>query len=326
MNYRSIAQLSDQVLTWSRHLHQDFDLIVGVPRSGLLVANLFALYRNLPFTDVEGLFEGRVLATGRRFLADSAQAEPGKRLKVLVLDDSVWGGRTMQELKERIAAASLPHKVCYGAVYVRPGAEQHVDFYCEVLEVPRIFEWNVLQSRKLVNFCLDIDGVLCSRPSKEARQDSSRYEEFLATAPPLFLPTKKVGWLVTSRSEKYRALTEEWLARHAVEYGELIMRENGAPRISDAHGVVKAEAYRRTGAELFIESSLTQSLQIANLSLKPVFCVDTMQIVYPMSTPRDRFGTATSESRKQRLAKSLRKRLRAAGQKIVAQFKPAGRM
>ena len=57
MNYRSIAQLAASVSRWSMSLPGDIDLVVGVPRSGLLAANLLALYRNLPFTDLEGYCE-----------------------------------------------------------------------------------------------------------------------------------------------------------------------------------------------------------------------------------------------------------------------------
>lgn len=312
MNYRSIAQLSDQILSWSATLPKHFDLIVGVPRSGMLAANLLALYRNIPFTDVEGLFEGRIIATGRRFNGDGRKDPFTDRLKVLIVDDSVWGGTTMRDLKQKVSAASLPHEIYYGAVYVRPGTERIVDYYCEVLDLPRIFEWNILQSRRLANFCVDIDGVLCPQPTREVRQDTARYEEFLACVDPLHLPTKKVGWLVTSRADRYRALTEEWLAKHGVEYGELVMMETAekeAGRGVRASGAFKAEVYMGTRAELFIESSLTQSIQIANLSLRPVFCVDTMQMVYPGNLPQDRL-TAPSASGLWRRVDALRRRLR----------------
>jgi len=45
-------------------LGDDIDLIVGIPRSGLLVANLMVLHRNLPMTDVIGLHDGRLTDTG----------------------------------------------------------------------------------------------------------------------------------------------------------------------------------------------------------------------------------------------------------------------
>ncbi len=66
MNYRSVADLNLAIKRWMVKLPKDFDLIVGIPRSGLLVANLLALYLNKPLTDVEGLLEGRILSAGPR--------------------------------------------------------------------------------------------------------------------------------------------------------------------------------------------------------------------------------------------------------------------
>jgi orotate phosphoribosyltransferase len=314
MNYRSFAQLADRVLSWSRSLPQDIDLVVGIPRSGFLPANLLSLYRNLPLTDVEGLLEGRQIAAGRRFLETNGGRQGEAPRRVLVLDDSVWGGKTMERVRARIGAAGLPHRIEYGAVYMRPGSEGAVDHYAELVDVPRLFEWNILHARKLDRFCLDIDGVLCRDPDAAVNDDGPRYREFLCGAEPIYLPSRPVGWLVTSRLEKYRAETEEWLARHGVEYGELIMLDLPDPsmrRRTKLHGAFKAEVYQRTGAELFYESSLSQAILIANTALKPVLCVDTMQMIYPDSLPRDRFALppTTASGRAGQVAGRLWQRL-----------------
>ena len=64
MEYRTVAQLDDAVVSWLADLPRDIDIVAGIPRSGLLVANLLALHLNLPKTDVAGLEEGRVIASG----------------------------------------------------------------------------------------------------------------------------------------------------------------------------------------------------------------------------------------------------------------------
>ena len=48
MNYRNIDDLNHCILQHLSILPRDFDLIVGVPRSGMFPANLLALYLNLP--------------------------------------------------------------------------------------------------------------------------------------------------------------------------------------------------------------------------------------------------------------------------------------
>ncbi|WP_287086264.1 hypothetical protein [Mesorhizobium sp.] len=46
---------------------------------------------------------------------------------------------------------------------------------------------------------------------KNQVDDGPAYEKFLSEALPLFGPTRKIGWLVTSRLEKYRNHTGAWL-------------------------------------------------------------------------------------------------------------------
>jgi orotate phosphoribosyltransferase len=308
MNYRSVAQLSDQVLQWSGRMPHHFDLIVGVPRSGLLVGNLLALYRNLPLTDVEGLIEARTIATGRRPLRPGREGSD-RPLRVLVVDDSVRRGDALREVRERIRDAGVPHQVEYGAVYVVPGAEKHVDFHCEVLDDPRVFEWNILHHERLTRACVDLDGVVSGgvRPGTEPTGQAAA-----AALAPRYVPTRGVGWLVTARSEEDREPTEGWLKAHGICYRELIMLgvpQNTARDETFCEAAAKAEVYRRTGAELFIERSLHQAVQIANIALKPAFCFDTMQMVYPGTRPYDRY-TAPRSSPVQTGFDSLRRQLR----------------
>ena len=52
MNYRNIRDLNNIILKKLSIIPRDFDLIVGVPRSGMLPANLLSLYLNRPYTDI----------------------------------------------------------------------------------------------------------------------------------------------------------------------------------------------------------------------------------------------------------------------------------
>ena len=328
MNYRSVAQLSDQILDWSKDLPTDFDLVVGIPRSGLLAATLLALYQNLPLTDLDGFIEGRLLTPGSRpnmrigttrsSLYDSGTAVDlsVNRLKVLVVDDSIRSGQTLDSTKERIRAAGLPHEVYFGVVYVSPTparAKNKVDFYCEELSLPRIFEWNILHSWVLSDSCVDIDGVLCRDPLKQEDDDGPLYEAFLRDVQPLHRPAVKIGALVTCRLKKYRAQTEAWLARHGIEYEKLIMMDypdKAARMRAGRHGAYKAEAYKQSGARLFVESELRQAMQIASLSGREVFCVETMQMIYPDATPAQRSKAALHDRHRRDYLKAVREKVR----------------
>jgi orotate phosphoribosyltransferase len=295
MRYRSVAELDEDVIDWLQHLPRDLELIVGIPRSGLLAATLLALHLNLPMTDVEGLIEGRVLQAGSRFTGDVAGLL-GMPRKVLVVDDSILLGRQLESVKKRLHAASLPHTIYYAALYPAPGAERKVDFFFEIVETPRCFEWNVMHHPWVLSkTCMDIDGVLCRDPSSAENDDGAQYRQFLQQADRRYLPTAPIRWLVTARLEKYRSLTEEWLTTNGVEYGELIMMDYpdmAARRAANAYASFKAETYRRTGAILFVESSSALAAEIARQSGKSVFCLETRRMIDPELLPRLRQSTA----------------------------------
>ena len=295
MNFRSVAQLSDQLVGWTKRLPSDIDVVVGIPRSGLLVANLLALYRNLPLADLDGFLHGHCLAAGctrSNPLSGDGSLGPHGYLseprKVLVVDDSVRSGKTIRKTQERIAAAGLAHSVMFGAVYVTAESAGKVDTYCEIVEPPRAFEWNILNHHTLQTSCVDMDGVLCNDPSPHENDDGQSYLEFLRSARPLLRPPYPIGYIVTNRLERYRPQTEAWLQRQRIKYGQLIMLDypdGETRRLFGTYSAHKARVYRNTRAELFIESDVRQAMEIAVLSRKEVLCVDTMQLISPGSLP-----------------------------------------
>jgi orotate phosphoribosyltransferase len=291
MKYRSVSDLDADVVEWLPRLPRDLELIVGVPRSGLLAANLLALHLNLPITDVDGLIEGRVFEPGPRYSNGTIGLLDTPR-HVLVLDDSVLLGHQMERVKERIGAAQLPHTITYAALYPAPGSERHVDFFFEVIGTPRCFEWNVMHHPWVLSkTCMDIDGVLCRDPTPTENDDGPEYRRFLRGTDRRYLPTAPVGWLVTARLEKYRALTEQWLRANGVEYGQLIMMaypDMAARQAANAYASFKAEAYRSSDALLFIESSPSLAADIAQLCGKSVFCLETRTMVQPSVLSRVR--------------------------------------
>lgn len=284
MNYRSVATLNRDLLDWSTRLPKVIDLVVGIPRSGLFVANLLSLYLNLPLTDLEGFVNFRMLDGGQRCPVSSQEHFLKKKRNALVIDDSLFTGSQMQQARDRIHAVNLPHNVYYAAVYVIPENKTMVDFFYECVPWPRIFEWNLMHHGDMRKWCVDIDGVLCRDPTDEENDDGEKYLHFLKNVEPLFMPSVTVGWLVTCRLEKYRLITEGWLAKHGVKYEKLLMMNfpNKAARVAAAsHSVFKADIYKKTAALLFLESSLKQAIEIAKLSGKDVFCIETREMVNP---------------------------------------------
>ena len=280
MNYRSVQDLNRATQKWAGTLPRDVTLVVGVPRSGMFVALLLALYRDLVVTDLDGFIEGRVFAPGARL---SGAPEPSTRWRsgrILVVDDSVAVGDELCRVKQRIAAAGMSGAVEFGAVYVTEESRTLVDHWYEIVSLPRVFEWNIMNHGILGSSCVDIDGVLCRDPSDEENDDGPRYEAFLSTNPPLVVPRPEIGWLVTCRLEKHRARTEDWLRRCGIRYKELVMM-NAPDKAAGRHTQFKADHYRRTGAALFIESSHGQAQEIARITGRSVFCMETREMLEP---------------------------------------------
>jgi len=283
VNYRSVADLNADIRRWIPRLPDNIDVVVGIPRSGMLAANLLALHMNVALTDVAGLCEGRLMQCGRRG-KDRVATNLDQPRQVLVVDDSASSGAQMRQVKAVIRQAGLQHHIRYAAVYVTPQAARSVDFWCVVLPSPRCFEWNVMHHGTLPKWCVDLDGVLCRDPTEEENDDGPRYQEFIRNVPPLVRPTRPIGWVVTCRLEKYRQATEEWLTRHGIRAEHLIMMDfpDKESRIAAGlHAGFKAKVLRESGAQLFVESSERQAIEIARLSGRYVLCVGTGQMIAP---------------------------------------------
>ena len=284
MNYRSIADLSNAVSRNLYRLPSDVDLVVGVPRSGLLAAAIMALALNVPFTDVEGFLTGRLLATGRTRRRNTFDRSLADMSNVVVVDDSISSGELMADVRTKIKAAYPEKKITFCAVYGVRADQPGVDIAFEVVPHPRLFQWNLFHHSLLEQCCVDIDGVLCVDPTDDENDDGNKYIQFLLEAAPMHTPTKKVGYLVTSRLEKYRTQTEAWLQTRGITYGELIMLDLPSKEERQrlgAHGHFKGTVFRHADALLFIESERLQAAEIAKISGKPALCVETQELFSP---------------------------------------------
>jgi orotate phosphoribosyltransferase len=290
LQFRSFKDLNTSIMAALPKLPRNFDLIVGIPRSGMLVANILALHMNIPFTDLEGLLDRRVIMKGRREIRGyPIEKLFDKHIKVLVVDDSVGRGTQMRAAREKIADAKLPHEILYGAVYVTPESLPLVDFAFERIDWGHCFAWNVMHHKLLSDCCVDIDGVICVDPDEREDDDGDEYLKFLVNTKPLFLPKVEIGWLVTGRLEKYRPQTADWLERHGVRYRELLMMDlpdTEAKRKIGGGAPFKSQVYLKTNAALFIESDLREARVIAKRAGQPVLCIPIQEMIYPEFTDR----------------------------------------
>jgi len=279
MYYRNITDLNNILLSRLHILPRDFDLIVGIPRSGMLPANLLALYLNKPYTDLNSFRNGHIYKAGAR----GQFFDISDYKKILVVDDSIASGAAMEKCREDLKELNSTFNISYCAIYVIPGKEKQVDYFFEVVPLPRYFQWNIFNHTTLEKACFDIDGVLCVDPTEDQNDDGEKYLDFILHAPPLFIPGSKIGTIVTSRLEKYRKETEQWLAANHVKYNQLVMLDlpNKEARVkANSHGEHKANTYISANYVLFVESSLHQALEINSITKKPVLCTENFQMIF----------------------------------------------
>lgn len=284
MNFITMEQLNRCIYQNIRKIPRDIDLIVGIPRSGSLVANILALYLNLPYTSIDSyVVKGKLRVGNTRRCADWVQSVEQAK-KVLIVDDSISSGKAIKEAKQMIQQNQMAAQHLYLAVYALENNIHMVDIYFQICHMPRVFEWNYMHSWVLQYSCVDIDGVLCEDPSFFENDDGKRYRKFLLNAEPKLIPTKKVGYIVTARLEKYRKETEEWLKKHGVTYDHLVMMDiaSAKERVKmQGHGKYKGEVFLKTNCSIFIESSYEQAIEICRVAGKQVFCTERNVLITP---------------------------------------------
>jgi uncharacterized HAD superfamily protein/hypoxanthine phosphoribosyltransferase len=281
LSYRSYADMS-RAISENVGILPDVDFVVGIPKSGIVPATMIATVKNVTFLDLDSFLFSQSRRKGRRMQSNGS----GEDLpRVLVVDDSVNTGAEFRRVQKRIAALETDFAVTYCAVFGLPdktkSAPRHI--VLERVPQPRVFQWNYRNHIIAESACFDLDGVLCEDPTAHDNDDGPRYLDFLLNARPLFIPQKQISAIVTSRLEKYREPTMEWLEANGVLYKELIMLDLPSAeerRRLKAHAPFKASVYSTRDDILFVESNHKQALDIALATDKCTIATETDAFFY----------------------------------------------
>lgn len=294
LNYRSINDMNQTIL---RNLHKfphDIDLVVGIPRSGMLPANLIALYLQKPYTDIDSFINGKIYESGER----GQHYKTDRLKKILIVDDSICSGKALNKTKQKLT--DLPQKdnfsILFAAVFATEESRDKVDIFCEIVPWPRVFQWNIFHHISFIpqSFC-DIDGVLCPNPPID--DDGEQYINYIKNAPQLYIPSIEIDTIISCRLEKYRDITETWLKEKNIKYKHLILlnKPNKEARKKwGKHGEYKGHLYKKSECTLFIESSLWEAKIIQKISNKPVFCTETFEMLNTSATKQRFFQNLES--------------------------------
>jgi len=269
MNFKSIKDLSfDIKAKLISKIPKDVGLVIGIPRSGMLPASILATLLGVPLAAIGEV--PKVGARGSLFRA--------KGRKVLLVDDSIYGGAAMQKgLQE---ARNYDCITC--AIYAHPKAINKVDLYAEVLNGPRMFEWNFLGIEATKSYMFDMDGVICTDPAVFDDDGSIYMNEISKGVFPFLLPQVKIHSICTNRIERWRGITEAWLDKHGVLYNDLIMQPYSTAverRKKSFTPEYKALHFNQSNATVFVESHYAQAIEIAKRTDKCVLCIETMSLI-----------------------------------------------
>lgn len=278
MIYISYQDLANTIRKNLWKIPEDINIIVGVPRSGMIPALMIAEYLNKYVTDLDSFINGNLFSVGRR----GKNIRNGTPNKILVVDDTVWNGDSMQKVKDSLSHLSKDYDILYSCVYAEgKDSKYKVDIFLEDLEEIRgkhkvYYEWNIFQhiAGRNESIMFDLDGVICKNPPSD--KDTEKYEQYIKKAIPMIIPTGLIGGICTYRIEPYRNITETWLKQNNVNYKELHMFNAETREVRNttcSSGIYKGEYYKNSNwAKLFIESDEKQAEQIAKISKKPVYC------------------------------------------------------
>jgi hypoxanthine phosphoribosyltransferase len=267
--------LEDMVRTTMKHIGTvralKVEAVVGIPRGGMIAASIIAMQLGLPLADAHTFSQCQAWPSETKGIDKSKRA--------LLVDDSAKSGHTLEAARAFIGRTRPEVELVKAAVFAAPQAVPHLDLHFDLCDGSRLFEWELWEKKNLGRFCVDMDGVLCEDPVLD--DDGPEYWRFLHSAKPLCRPLHPVGSIVTARLEKYRKPTEDWLHANEIAYGSLHMLPMTAEERKRTKPYVgfKSDLYRRTGAELFIESNSRQVVGIAKAIGKPVLAMDLRQLI-----------------------------------------------
>jgi uncharacterized HAD superfamily protein/hypoxanthine phosphoribosyltransferase len=247
---------------------EDCYCIIGVARSGVFPASLIALFANSPLYSYEQN-NGTItnLRGGGRTNIMFNEQEKRYSKNIYIVDDSAYSGRSMRIAKSRIQRQFPDKNIISMVLYAGSNAYESglIDYAARITD-EHWFEWNMFSSPVSKGVCIDFDGILC-RDFMPWEDDDG--EVYLQT-----LKNMKLGsirpqnrWtvdIITARLDKWREPTEEWLKKNNISYNNLFMGpwNNISERFNVNIGKWKADIYKDLSKTLFVESDLTQALEI----------------------------------------------------------------
>ncbi len=269
IKFISTEQLISWTNKWLNFIPNNYDIIIGIPRSGLLVASIISLKFAKPLSTPE-LFIKNIIWSSIEIKS------PKKYKNVLLVDDTISSGKTMRNSLELLLSNYEGINVTTAALIATPKSKSLVDTYYKIIPEPRIFEWNMMHAKK-GKTCFDMDGVLCENCPPGVDADEEKYIKWIQSAKPYLIPSYTIDAIISNRLEKYRKDTEIWLKKHNVKYKKLILWDiESKDKRNGQYAKQKIKAIKLIKPDIYFESSLSESEEIWKATGIQVMCIDEM--------------------------------------------------
>jgi hypoxanthine phosphoribosyltransferase len=257
---------------WAFKIPNEYDVIIGVPRAGLMFANIIACRLGRPLSTPDNFLRGEMW-----FSHDSPM--PTEIKKVLVVEDSVGFGKQITSAAKKIKSAFPDLQVEKAGLFVLPQSLDKVDYVFEVKDEPNIFEWNMLTATwSWGDVVSSLDGVLCFECPIGWDNSPEKYLKFIQGTKPLLIPNYPLKAIVTERPESARELTESWLKRYNVKYDALVMRPDELAPNFENSVKIKSEVAKAVKPFWLWERNYEKAREIHRRSEVPVLCTQTMTL------------------------------------------------
>lgn len=242
---------------WSRQL-PNYDLFIGIPRSGLMVASVLALKRGKPLSTPTSFLRGETW--------QSLHVEKSTVKRVLLVEDDIIYGKQISKAYAQLKTVFPTLQIDMASLYVTSQSKHAVNYYFAVKNPPLLYEWTLLTNMATMGkLAVDMDGVLCGDNME-----------------PFMIPQFPVEAVITSRLEWQRQETEEWLRKHNVRYKQLLMLNLAQTTQKTLDAIInhKVEAIKQVKPFWFWESNPVEAVGIRDRTGIPVLCTATLELLF----------------------------------------------
>lgn len=277
IQFKSYGDLGRDITKNFGKFSGDWDLVVGVPRSGMVPAYMIALALNVNCTDISSWVNNYPLKRGLTRGVRKELSSPWEAKKVLIVDDSIMTGKSLRSEIDALPDWLLSRASTL-AVYSGKPIRSDVDIILEFLPHPRAFEWNIFHHNVMNRSCICLEGMI-AEGDIGGDQCTPRFR---------YIPSRDINTIVSCQNESSRHEVETLLASHGISYQNLVMANNDNDVMAiDSLVRFKVKAFIASTADLFIEGNSDQAKLICREARKPVFC-SSDNCIY---NPGDELGT-----------------------------------